>query len=89
MDFQIRHRDYFHQEITFPWPAKAGADSLTAEVHAIQPCGFTQSLTAKVTRDKDRGRFRFFYPLIDDGRYDPPEPGEKHWRMGEYQFDIR
>ena len=89
MDFQIQHRDYLYQEITFPWPVKIGAGPLTAEVHAVQPCGFKESLAVEAVREKDRGRFRFFYPLIDDGTFDPPEPGEKLWRMGEYRFDIR
>ena len=67
------------------------APRLHATLHARQPCGYRQRAQAIAVRaERAAVQATFRYPMIDDGRYDPP-PGvarPKLWVMGEYRFRV-
>ena len=64
---------------------------LQATLHAVQPCGYRQRVTAIAVRARGGAvSATFRYPMIDDGRYDPPAgvARPKLWIMGEYRFRL-
>ncbi len=71
--------------------AAGAASRLHATLHAIQPCGYRQLVRAIAVRAcGSTVRATFRYPMVDDGRYDPPAgvARPKLWIMGEYRFRV-
>ena len=71
--------------------AAGAASRLRATLHAIQPCGYRQRVPAIAVHARESTvRATFRYPMIDDGRYDPPAgvARPKLWIMGEYRFRL-
>ncbi len=53
--------------------AAGAASRLHATLHATQPCGYRQRARAIAIRACGTAlRATFRYPMVDDGRYDPP-----------------
>ncbi len=88
MNLELSHLDYFTQAIDFPWPSDASdVDKLSADVSTTQPYGFEHKTTAVATRDGQRGKIEFDFPLIDDGRY-ASYRGRGLWPMGRYRIRV-
>ena len=88
---KLRHKDYFHQILEFDWPRQAErSDSLTANITIIQPYEFRHQLSAQAHRSGANGTVEIEFPLIDDGRYAPSQPGSSRrlWDMGKYRFEV-
>jgi hypothetical protein len=71
--------------------AARAASRLRATLHATQPCGYRQRVQAIAVHARESTvSATFRYPMIDDGRYDPPAgvARPKLWIMGEYQFRL-
>ena len=88
---KLRHKDYFHQILEFDWPRQAEhLDSLTANITIIQPYEFRHQLRTQAQRSGANGTVEIHFPLIDDGRYAPSQPGSSRrlWDMGQYRFEV-
>ena len=71
--------------------AARAASRLRATLHATQPCGYRQRVQAIAVHARESTvSATFRYPMIDDGRYDPPAgvARPKLWIMGEYRFRV-
>ena len=71
--------------------AAAEGSRLQATLDALQPCGYRHRMQAIAVRERGGAvSATFRYPMIDDGRYDPPVGGARSrlWVMGEYRFRM-
>ncbi len=87
----LRHKDYLYQVLEFDWPQQAkGSESLSASIIVTQPYEFRHRLGARAQRSGASGTVEIHFPLIDDGRYAPSQPGSSRrlWELGQYRFDL-
>ena len=83
---KLIENDYWWKTLILDCPP--GAQGLTARVQVRQPQGYVQDVTvADVELHDGQAHVPILYPLVDEGRYDPPEGRwNSAWVMGEYRF---